>query len=99
MNTLSAAEEGRSTPRSGRAVRKEHRYGNRQINAYQIRKANREAAKKVKAENRLPRALHGKTLAETERRLSIKNEAVAAGAEFCGTFCKPHPVVLSMPFK
>jgi hypothetical protein len=76
MNEAKAAEEGRAP-----AHQKDHHHHIRQH-----RRNKRDAAKRRKIESKLPSALHGKDIKQTQRRLSIKNEAIAALAEFCGTF-------------
>jgi len=83
MNPSKLAEEGRINSRVGQ---KDQRHAHRHLHLHHKRKAKREAAMKRKIEGKLPKAFHGETIEQTQKRLSIKNEAIAALAEFCGTF-------------
>jgi hypothetical protein len=98
--SYTAAEEGRvttsstSSPRQKPVQHHRHGHGMHLHQQHQRRKAKREAAMRRKLEGQLPSALHGETMEQTQKRLSIKNEAVAALAEFCGTFCRSWPSAL-----
>lgn len=85
---LSAAEEGRAGPKRSVQTKDHHHHVTRHMHAHHRRKARREAAMKKKMEKDLPGMLRGGTIEQSRKRLSMKNEAIAALAEFCGTFCE-----------